>query len=80
MIYPVAWHASPVRAAPLIPMRFVMLVLAVAPAGLQSSPGRGRRERAGLDLPRAAAEKIAKNEAKYPVEKARGNARKYTEL
>jgi NTP pyrophosphatase (non-canonical NTP hydrolase) len=37
-------------------------------------------ERAGIDLPRAAAEKITKNEAKYPVDKARGNARKYTEL
>lgn len=37
-------------------------------------------ERAGIDLPRAAADKIAENEAKYPVDKARGNARKYTEL
>ena len=37
-------------------------------------------ERAGIDLPRAAAAKIARNESKYPVEKARGNARKYTEL
>ncbi len=37
-------------------------------------------ERAGLDLAQAAANKIARNEAKYPVEKARGTARKYTEL
>ena len=37
-------------------------------------------ERAGIDLPAAAAAKIEANEAKYPVEKARGNARKYTDL
>jgi NTP pyrophosphatase (non-canonical NTP hydrolase) len=37
-------------------------------------------ERAGIDLPAAAARKIEINEAKYPVEKARGNARKYTRL
>lgn len=37
-------------------------------------------ERAGFDLPTAAAAKIGQNEAKYPVEKSRGNARKYTEL
>lgn len=37
-------------------------------------------ERAGIDLPQAAAAKIAKNDAKYPVAAARGNARKYTEL
>ncbi len=37
-------------------------------------------ERAGLDLTEAAVAKIALNEKKYPVEKARGNARKYTEL
>ncbi len=37
-------------------------------------------ERSGIDLAAAAAAKIAKNDAKYPVEKARGNARKYTEL
>ena len=37
-------------------------------------------ERAGFDLRRAAAAKIDRNEAKYPVEKSRGNARKYTEL
>ncbi len=37
-------------------------------------------ERAGIDLNRAAAEKIRKNGEKYPVEKARGNAKKYTEL
>lgn len=37
-------------------------------------------ERAGIDLPTAAAEKIERNAVKYPVDKARGNARKYTEL
>jgi len=37
-------------------------------------------ERADIDLLRAAAEKIDLNDAKYPVEKSRGNARKYTEL
>jgi len=37
-------------------------------------------ERAGIDLAEAAAAKIDLNEKKYPVEKARGNARKYTEL
>lgn len=37
-------------------------------------------ERAGFDLGEAAAAKIATNELKYPVEKAHGTARKYTEL
>jgi NTP pyrophosphatase (non-canonical NTP hydrolase) len=37
-------------------------------------------ERAGFDLAEAAVAKIEVNERKYPVEKARGNARKYTEL
>jgi NTP pyrophosphatase (non-canonical NTP hydrolase) len=37
-------------------------------------------EHAGIDPVRAASEKIEINAAKYPVEKARGNARKYTEL
>jgi NTP pyrophosphatase (non-canonical NTP hydrolase) len=37
-------------------------------------------ERAGIDLIGAASEKIEINAAKYPVEKARGNAVKYTEL
>lgn len=37
-------------------------------------------ERSGIDLAEAAARKITRNEEKYPVEKARGNARKYTEL
>lgn len=37
-------------------------------------------EHAGIDLIAAAEAKIAKNEAKYPVEKSRGNATKYTEL
>ena len=34
----------------------------------------------GLDLDEIMNEKVVKNEAKYPVEKARGNAAKYTEL
>ena len=33
-----------------------------------------------LDLDEIMNEKVTKNEAKYPVEKARGNAAKYTEL
>ncbi len=37
-------------------------------------------ERAGIDLEAAADAKIERNAVKYPVEKARGNARKYTEL
>jgi NTP pyrophosphatase (non-canonical NTP hydrolase) len=37
-------------------------------------------ERAGIDLQAAAAKKIAANELKYPVAKARGTAAKYTEL
>lgn len=37
-------------------------------------------ERAGFDLAQAASAKIEKNAAKYPVEKARGTAKKYTEL
>ncbi len=37
-------------------------------------------ERAGIDLGTAAAEKIECNGRKYPVEKSRGNAAKYTEL
>lgn len=37
-------------------------------------------ERAGIDLQAAAAEKIALNAQKYPVEKARGTAAKYNEL
>ena len=36
--------------------------------------------RLGIDLVVAANEKITKNEIKYPVEKAKGNATKYTEL
>lgn len=34
----------------------------------------------GLDLPDAASSKLDENARKYPAEKARGNARKYTEL
>ena len=37
-------------------------------------------ERTGIDLPSAAADKIAANEAKYPADKAWGRAAKYTEL
>jgi NTP pyrophosphatase (non-canonical NTP hydrolase) len=37
-------------------------------------------ERAGIDLQTAAAEKIAANEIKYPVSKARGTAAKYSRL
>ena len=37
-------------------------------------------ERADIDLGVAAADKIERNALKYPVEKARGNAVKYTEL
>lgn len=37
-------------------------------------------ERAGIDLTEAAVAKIDLNEKKYPVGKARGNAKKYTEL
>lgn len=34
----------------------------------------------GIDLIAAEEKKVEKNEKKYPVEKARGNAKKYTEL
>ena len=37
-------------------------------------------EKADFDLAAAAAEKIALNEKKYPADKARGRADKYTEL
>ncbi len=37
-------------------------------------------ERAGIDLQASAAQKIEANGIKYPVEKARGTATKYTEL
>jgi len=37
-------------------------------------------ERAGINLQAAAVQKIDRNEQKYPVEKSRGNARKYSEL
>ena len=37
-------------------------------------------ERAGIDLQLAAAEKIAANGLKYPVEKSHGSATKYTDL
>lgn len=33
-----------------------------------------------LDIPTIVKEKVAKNDAKYPVEKAKGTAKKYTEL
>ncbi|MCR4378759.1 MAG: nucleotide pyrophosphohydrolase [Rhodospirillales bacterium] len=37
-------------------------------------------ERAGLDLAEEAHRKIDLNDTKYPADKARGNAKKYTEL
>lgn len=37
-------------------------------------------ERVGIDLAQAAADKIEANARNYPVDKARGTARKYTEL
>ncbi len=37
-------------------------------------------ERAGIDLEAAASAKIERNAIKYPVDKARGSARKYTLL
>lgn len=36
-------------------------------------------ERLGVDLPQVVEEKIRINEQKYPVEKVRGSAKKYTE-
>ena len=37
-------------------------------------------ERCGIDILVSASDKIVQNEKKYPVDKARGNARKYTQL
>jgi len=37
-------------------------------------------DKAGVDLPAAVIDKLAKNRAKYPVEKARGRADKYNRL
>jgi NTP pyrophosphatase (non-canonical NTP hydrolase) len=37
-------------------------------------------DKAGIDLPEALAAKLARNRAKYPVEKARGRADKYDKL
>ncbi len=37
-------------------------------------------EKSGIDLLQAASDKIDKNAAKYPVDKAKGNAKKYTQL
>lgn len=37
-------------------------------------------ERHGFDVKQIVLDKIAKNDAKYPVYKAKGNAKKYTEL
>lgn len=34
----------------------------------------------GIDIEKAVLDKLRKNEEKYPPEKARGNAKKYTEL
>jgi len=35
---------------------------------------------AGFDLVKAAADKVRVNETRYPVEKAKGNAKKHSEL
>ena len=37
-------------------------------------------DKLGIDLLSAAQQKIEVNEKKYPIEKARGNAKKYTDL
>ena len=37
-------------------------------------------DKLGIDLEQAAIAKIARNDEKYPAEKARGSSRKYTEL
>ena len=37
-------------------------------------------DKSGIDLLQAASAKIDKNAERYPVEKSRGNARKYTDL
>ncbi|MEE9335205.1 MAG: nucleotide pyrophosphohydrolase [Granulosicoccaceae bacterium] len=37
-------------------------------------------ERTGIDLQKAATQKLAANNVKYPVEKSRGTSTKYTEL
>jgi NTP pyrophosphatase (non-canonical NTP hydrolase) len=37
-------------------------------------------EHYGIDLEKALKEKMKKNEAKYPVDKAKGNSAKYTDL
>lgn len=37
-------------------------------------------QRFSIDLPTALERKIAKNAAKYPIEKARGSSKKYSEL
>jgi dCTP diphosphatase len=34
----------------------------------------------GIDIPKALAAKLEQNRSKYPVEKSRGNAKKYTNL
>ena len=37
-------------------------------------------EKSGIDLLKAASDKIDKNATNYPVNKAKGNAKKYTQL
>jgi NTP pyrophosphatase (non-canonical NTP hydrolase) len=37
-------------------------------------------DKLGIDLLRAASDKLAANGAKYPIEKAKGNSKKYTEI
>ena len=34
----------------------------------------------GFDIPKIINEKVEKNAAKYPIDKAKGNAKKYTDL
>jgi len=37
-------------------------------------------DKSGVDLAKAVSDKLAENDGKYPKDKARGNAKKYTEL
>jgi dCTP diphosphatase len=37
-------------------------------------------DKSGVDLAKAVSDKLAENDTKYPKDKARGNAKKYTEL
>jgi len=48
--------------------------------GRAQGPGRGPAGRYDVDLSAAFAHKLALNAERYPVDKARGSNRKYTEL